>query len=267
MAGTKNKASERPPALTQDRGDEGGSTTQPSASGADDYDVEPQEAGLCAVASAFAAAVVAHHTDVTRALRDQWTRTAANDIQRYAEQRARMVRHSGRPCPRPSEYARELVQDAYTDTWVGDLAWDPQRCSLVRHLRTAIKTRTRKEIEKAPRYVSLDAKTVNENHERGVQAAIVESLFAPSGDVSSVLMPALVARVCHELQQATLRDRACVALVDAWQRGLVERDEIMKATGLNESAYDRARKRLVYASADLTSELRQLVQDCLRRAR
>jgi len=271
MAGKNDAASDRPPALEQDRGDEGGSNTrEPSVSSASSAG-RAHETGANtsrdvadAVECAFREAAAAHLEHVRRVLAATLTPELLEDVQRYAEQRAAKVRRTGRPCPRRlNDYARELLDDAYTDTWTGDLAWDPDACSLATHLRMAIKTRTCKEMEKAPRYVSIDANVENKNEDGTGPVPLVDT-FASSGDLSSIQMAAYVAQVCKELAQASAGDLDCLAVLHAWQRGLVDREEILRLTGLTASAYKRARNRLMYAASDLPTELRQLVQDYLR---
>ena len=85
------------------------------------------------------------------------------------------------------------------------------------------------------------------------------------GDISAVVLPALVARTCHALRQAT-KERDCIDIVRAWELGFIDRDEILALTGLDEAAYRRARGRLFYLAGDLPDELRQLVRDYIRSA-
>ncbi len=205
--------------------------------------------------------------EVLVALRDQWTPPTVRDLHRYAEQRARMVRVSGRACPPPGQYARELVHDAHADTWCGDLTWDPDRCSLAMHLRGVIKSRTWTEIQKAPRFVSLDGRPANDSDPAdGSPIQVHVALSASSGNVGPVVFPLLVARVCAELHKTAYEHHDCFALVRAWERGFTEREEIMEITGLDPVSYRRARKRLFYASSNLPASLRQFVQDYLRSA-
>ena len=58
-------------------------------------------------------AVPSPSPETLAALRAHWTPDIARDVLRYAKQRARMVRMTGRPCPPLAEYARELVHDAH----------------------------------------------------------------------------------------------------------------------------------------------------------
>jgi hypothetical protein len=254
MAGN-NAASDRPPALEPDRGDDGGNRNEEDVDKNDARDV------IDAVARAFRDAADAHLERIRRALGTRLTPELVEEVQAYAEERARLVRECGRPCPRITTYARELIEDAYADTWTGDLAWDPDSCSLATHLRMAIKRRTWREIERSPKFVSLDTKPSNDNDAAPV--ALVDT-FASSGDISTLRIAALVAQLSDELGRATVGDRDCAAVLRAWQRGLVEREEILLLTGLSANAYKRARKRLMYAASNLPTELRQLVQDYLR---
>lgn len=206
--------------------------------------------------------------ELARAIREQWTPALVSELRRHAERRARMVRASGRPCPPPRQYARELVNDAHADTWCGDRAWNPKRCSLLDHLRGVITSRTWAEIVAARQNMSLDARPVaNDNGGRSGddRPALVDRLSSSSGDISSVMLPALFARTCDELRRVT-NEHDCIAIVRAWELGFFERNEVMDITGLDEVAYRRARVRLFYASGDLPDELRRLFRDYLRSA-
>ncbi len=206
--------------------------------------------------------------ELARELRVQFTSQLNTELRHHAEYRARMVRAAGRACPPPARYARELVHDAYTDTWSGERAWDPLRCSLAEHLRGVIDSRTWNETKVSRQYTSLDARPIaNDNEDRGGddRLALLDKLSASHEDISSVALPALVARTCHELRQAT-REHDCIAIVRAWELGFIERDEILELTGLDDAAYRRARGRLFYIAGDLPDELRQLVRDYMRSA-
>ena len=209
--------------------------------------------------------------EVLRALREQWTPQVIYDLQLYAEQRARMVRASGRPCPPPAQYARELVHDAHADVWCGVLVWDPSRCSLFIQLRAAIKSRTFTEIKNARRFMSLDVRSANDGGPDDDDHSDESIQVRDTGEgevecVGPVVFPALLARVCAELRQTAYHDHDCLVIVRAWERGFIDRDEIMEITGLDPIDYKRARERLFYASTNLPAELRQLVQHYLRSA-
>jgi hypothetical protein len=220
------------------------------------------------VASARTQTFETSDDELARTLREQFTPRVNTELRRYAEYRARMVRAAGRACPPPERYARELVHDAYADTWSGERAWDPERCSLVDHLRGVIDSRTWNEVKAPRQYMSLDARPIandNEDHAGDELLALADKLSSSGGDISSVVLPALVARTCQALRQAA-KERDSLDIVRAWELGFIERDEICALTGLDEAAYRRARNRLLYIAGDLPDELRQLIRDYLRSA-
>lgn len=207
--------------------------------------------------------------EIEHALRTQCTPQVLNELHRYAYQQARIMSQYARSCPPPRQYARELVHDAYADTLCGDRTWDPRRVSAFDHLRGVIDSRISHEIRAARRYTSLDAPPVandNDPHSNNVAPALVDRLAgASSGDASSLLLAGHMVLTCQELRQAT-NDRDCLKVLRAWERGFVERDEVIELTELDPAAYGRARKRLLYLANDLPDELRQLVRDYLRSA-
>jgi hypothetical protein len=212
-------------------------------------------------------AVPSPSPETLAALRAQWTPDIARDVLRYAKQRARMVRTTGRPCPPLAEYARELVHDAHADTFSGELRWDPQQCSLAVHLRAAIKLRTWREIHKAARYVSLEMPAVAEVGEPEIELDPVDPRdrfsSSPNAAGPAVVFPALIARVCDALRLEAGADREFLSLLRAWERGFTERTEIMKLTGFDKATYDRVRKRILYVAARLSLDLRELVRHYL----
>jgi len=219
----------------------------------------------------FREAKLEYLTEMRQELAKQWTPQIAIDLQRYAELRASIVKKRGIVCPRLTDYARELIHDAYVDTWSGERSWDHKRYSLLDHLRGVIMSRTWNEVRSARQFVSLDApaaasSATNENAPSSDDsAALVDRFSSSSGDVGAVAFPAIVERLCNELSQVT-EDRDCLVVARAWQRGFIQRDEVMEVTALSEQAYRRARRRLVAASENLPDELRELVRDYLRSA-
>lgn len=204
--------------------------------------------------------------EIEHALRTQCTPQVLNSLRRYAFQQARIMSEYARACPPPRKYAHELVHDAYADTLCGDRTWDPRRVSAFDHLRGVIDSRISHEIRAARRFTSLDAPPAandNDPHSTNESPALVDRLAASSGDVGSLLLAGHMVLTCQELRQAT-NDRDCLKVLRQWERGFVERDEVIELTELDPAAYRRARKRLLYLANDLPDELRQLVRDYLR---
>lgn len=167
---------------------------------------------------------------------------------RYAERRGRMLAHVARLDP--EAYAQGLVQDVIDDTLEGTIAWDPQRVTLAKHVRDAVKSRSRHQYRRAlrDRHVSLDGKgallvddatavahreTAAEQAERArCVAAVLERIRASAGD-----------------------DVEVVKLLDAMERGAETRGEILHVAGLTKLQYDAARKRLDRLIETLPSQL------------
>ncbi len=201
--------------------------------------------------------------ETLRALAEQSTSEMWREARRFAEGRVRLVRRAGRPVHK--NYARELVDDAHADTWSGDLTWDPSRCSLLAHLRRAIKRRTWREIRHANQVplVSLHGPSNDGSISPHVEHALAH---ASSGDCGPIMLCVLADRVCRALRILVPRDRAATAVVLSWEAGFIERDEVIERTHLSEDRYERARRRLLYMSRYLPPELRETAQELLRSA-
>jgi hypothetical protein len=195
------------------------------------------------------------------ALEEQTTPELMKQAQQYAQTRVTLVRRAGRPVSKT--YARELVDDAHADTWTGDLPWDPSQCSLLVHLCQAIRYRTWAELRhmRRARLVSLHGSANDETTSRQIEHALAH---ATHGGCSPVILCAISATVCQELRRLVPPDHEAAILLQCWEGGFITRDEVIRHAGLSESAYDRARKRLLYLSRCLPPELRESVQDLLR---
>jgi hypothetical protein len=196
-----------------------------------------------------------------QALEAQATPELMQQLQRYAQARAKLVRRAGSPVS--ETYARELVDDVYADTRIGDLPWDPQ-CGLLDHLRRAIKRRTWLEIRHAHRVslVSLEAAN-DETMSPQIERALAR---APRSDCNPTLLHAVAAAICQQLRSLVSRDVGAAAIVRCWADGFVEKAEVLELTGLTKAAYNCARERLRNACSVLPSELREAAQDVLRDA-
>ncbi len=201
--------------------------------------------------------------ETLRALNEQSTPELWQEARRFAEGRARLVRRAGRPVSR--NYARELVDDAHADTWSGELPWDPSRCSLLAHLRRAIKRRTWREVRHANQVplVSLHGASNDGSISSQVEHVLAH---ASSGDCGPIMLCVLTDRVCRALRTLVPHDGAATAVVQSWETGCIEHDEVMERTGLSEDRYERARRRLLYMSRHLPPELRETAQELLRSA-
>jgi hypothetical protein len=185
---------------------------------------------------------------------------------RYAEHRVRLVRITGRAVPQ--HYARELLDDAFADTWCGRVTWVPERCDLLLHLRGVIYDRTWAEIRRAARHPHFSIDAPANDRAWTVDRLEVEHALADSSEAGrpSLVVSALFASVCDELRRLASEDRDALAVLWCWQQSITDRHEVMSITGLEKTEYQRARKRLLYLSRDLPPELREAAQDQLRSA-
>lgn len=198
------------------------------------------------------------------ALEAQTTPALIRQARQYAQPRVSLVRRAGLPVSRT--YACELVDDAYADTWTGDLSWDPSQCSLLVHFCQAIKHRTWLEIRHGRRVplVPLHGSATYEIMSGQLEHALV---LAPQGERRSLALGAISATVCRDMRRLVLNDPAAAALLRCWETGCVAREEALKRSGLSKRAYEGARKRLLYLSRYLTPALRESAQDCLGESR
>ncbi len=196
-----------------------------------------------------------------QAFEEQATPELMQQLQRYAQARARMVRRAGRPVS--ETYARELVDDVYADTRIGDLPWDPQ-CGLLDHLKRGIKKRTWLEIRHARRVSLVSLEAANDET---LSPQIARALTrAPRSERNPTLLHAMAATVCQQLRSLVSRDIGAAAVVRCWADGFLEKDEVIERTGLTDAAYRCARERVRAACRVLPPEMRESAQDVLRDA-
>jgi len=223
--------------------------------------------------------------DIQRALAEQYTDNIRHRAERFAKKRAWMVGRAGIPIPALKKYAEELAHDAMASVWLGTRNWDPARPLLPR-LCWIIKDRTWRETKRAQRHqhVSFDlaandaevidhadapddepmlrTRSANDlGHD--VETALASASF---GDCAPIMLATLARKVVDALQQLAQRDATVRAILDAWELGFIERDEVVLVTCLTKRAYDAGRKRIRRLAKRLPPDLREAVDDILRRA-
>ena len=172
------------------------------------------------------------------------------ELERYARRRAELVRRAGISVS--TDYPRELVDDVWADTLTGLGPQDPRR-ELLEHMKNAIRRRTWLEIRRAYRISLVPL------HEAPEAELPEQELIS-----RSMLMASISAAVCRELWPLISRDIDARGIMASWVSGNVEKIEVMQSTGLSESAYGSARRRLRVMLRGLTPELRQAALDLLR---
>ena len=95
-------------------------------------DNTPQELGRTETIKRDAAWDAAYLAQLTDAL--------AASVGAFAKKRASWL--EGKTKRKDNYLWRELLQDALTDTWLGDVTWDPAKAPLDLHLKRVIRSRT-----------------------------------------------------------------------------------------------------------------------------
>lgn len=200
--------------------------------------------------------------EVLRALAEQNTPELRKAAKRYAEQRVPLLRAAFVPVSRRT--ADDLVNDAITDTFLGDGdPWDPSACDLLTHVRGMIKKTTWQEIRHRM-LVRRDPFNPADGKVEDVLAR--ERPHASMGDISPIMLAALVETVCAELRKIKPTDRAADRILECWELGFVERCEVMLLTELDHDAYTRARDRILSRKKYLPPKLLAIVEDLLDRS-
>jgi hypothetical protein len=194
-----------------------------------------------------------------RALEEQNTYELRVKAQRFAESRVRLVREVGQPVP--SDYAIELVEDAITNTWLGIARWNPERCSLLVHLRCVIRDRTAKEIRRGRRFVHIPIHVTASDSADDVEA---EHALGVVGNSLPSEFIGFVFRVAGELKMIAHGDPNAHALLDCWCLGIIECDDVMARTGLTAMKYRILRRRLFSLAKRLPADLRESACELLR---
>jgi hypothetical protein len=140
-------------------------------------------------------------------------------------------------------YVLELVQDAFTDTLAGVIAWTPELCSLELHIINAIRGRSRHDREHAFKYrrESLDDRR---DH----------------GDIEQAAVRDLVEGVLTELRELAKSDRDVLRMLDGFASGAYTKEEIMTATEMSAKTYRNARIRLARLVKQLQPEAARIAR-------
>ena len=194
------------------------------------------------------------------ALEQQNTDELRTAARRYAESRVNFVRAAG--CPVPKHYARELVDDAIADTWLGVARWEPDRCSLLVHVRGEIRRRTFNDARHGRHFprVTFDI-AANDAHD----ANLLEQHLARANS-SPIVFAGLVSKLATALKVLACGDPNAVAILCCWQESILEREDVLARTQMTRAAYKAARKRLLSLSKKLPPDVRDSAREFLRSA-
>lgn len=177
----------------------------------------------------------------------QLTGEMTASVMAYAKKRAEWIQRTTKR--RDNYLARELYQDAITDTWLGDVAWDPSKVPLELHLKRTIRSRSAGRMEHLVLFPEDRVGTLKLDMETKMSAAM---------EVGQVTDPtSYVEDVVAKLYELAKDDIEVVQILDCFARDQIDRRDIMRVTGLDRLAYHNARRRLVRLVELLPNDLRE----------
>jgi len=180
----------------------------------------------------------------------QLTHDLADSVAAFAKKRASWLNRKGK---RKDDFLwKELYQDAITDTWTGDVTWDPYKAPLDLHLKRVIRSRTTmmmKHLTRFPRISTYGAKL-------DLELEMSESMAADRASERGVDLRGYVDDVIAALYRLAIDDDTVTKILDCFGDGLVDRRDIIRATGMPTPTYDSARRRLLALVESLPQDLR-----------
>jgi hypothetical protein len=176
----------------------------------------------------------------------QLTREMTASVMIYAKKRAEWIQRTTKR--HDTFLARELYQDAVTDTWLGDVKWDPAKVPLELHLKRTIRSRSAARVEHLLQFPEDRLRTLKLDMETKMSDAME---VGQGSDLSSY-----VDDVVSQLYELACGDTEVVQILDCFAVDQVDRRDIMRATGMDRITYHNARRRLVRLVEDLPNDLR-----------
>jgi hypothetical protein len=205
--------------------------------------------------------------EVLDRLRLELTDELLERVKLYARQRVGAKRVAEIACFDTDDEAENMATDAATLTVLGHRTWNP--CvPLFEHLCGVVRSVSSDEIEHAHLYhhdaigrlsleesqgddVAQDLKLTFHNPDRARRPKAVAS-FTDARD-----------RIMSCLRIAARGDHYVTQLLDAYEAGCEDRAEVLDCTGMSESDYKNARRRLDRAMAALPDNIHTAAHDAL----
>lgn len=167
----------------------------------------------------------------------------------YAKKRAEWIQRITR---RHDDYlARELYQDAITDTWLGDVTWDPAKVPLELHLKRTIRSRSATRVEHLVQFPEDRVGKLKLDMETKMSDALEVQ------QATDLTLTSYIDDIVGRLYELAGDDAEVVQILDCFANDQIERRDIMRATGLDRLAYHNARRRLVRLVENLPNDLRE----------
>jgi hypothetical protein len=205
-------------------------------------DNTPQELGRTETIKRDAAWEAAYLAQLTDAL--------AASVGAFAKKRASWL--EGKTKRKDNYLWRELLQDALTDTWLGDVTWDPAKAPLDLHLKRVIRSRTSMTMKHLTRFPRVAAHAPRLDLEREMSDAMeAERAAGHAADLGS-----FIDGVVGTLYMLAAEDDDVLRILDCFGEGLVDRRDILRATSMTTTTYHNARRRLLALVERLPKNLR-----------
>lgn len=201
----------------------------------------PQELGRTGSITRDANWEAAYLTQLTDAL--------AASVGAFAKKRASWL--EGKTKRKDNYLWRELLQDALTDTWLGDVTWDPTKAPLDLHLKRVIRSRTTMLMKHHTKFPRVAAHAPRLELEREMSAVIEGERSGSVGDLSGFMDG-----VVGTLYMLAAEDDDVLRILDCFSEGQVERKDILRASGMTATTYHNARRRLLALVERLPHNLR-----------
>jgi hypothetical protein len=179
-----------------------------------------------------------------------------DDVVAYIAKRATWLQHQHGD--RVNDLITEMVTDALGDTFEGRITWDPLRCPLELHLKSTIRSRLAKQLERAENYEHVD---VFEAPEHEVEDAFVRDdkpALTPTKKVSKY-----VKRFTDELRAQAADDAPVLKIIDLHLQDITDRRHICHMTGMRPADYHNAFRRLKRLADKIPADLRAAARDAI----
>lgn len=193
-----------------------------------------------------------HSEQWLAALRAQYTPALVDSVFAYAASRASWIaKHKDTHDP---HLARELIDDAIGDTFLGVVTWEPNEISLAVHLKRVIRSRTSHELERLAKFPQVRiSQTPSLDFEREVSEAMEAQCAGSATDLSACIDATIGA-----MRTLAADDAPVLTLLDAYGEGAIECRDVMRMTGMSRSEYDNARRRLMRLVPKLPEDIREM---------
>lgn len=181
-----------------------------------------------------------HSEEWIAAFRREYNTTMVRLIAGYAEERSGGI---GPPSETNVRFPRALVVKALTDTFLGNVRWDPAT-PLDEHIQRVIRQRSQIDWKRASRraktqyrHIYIDATTAT-GRLRGLEE--LDRFLVQQQDTSRENAE----EALEVLRQCAAEDPELLAYIDAWKEG-GSRTEVMDRAGLSPTQYRQVRRRFV----------------------